>query len=84
MAVFGANAFCRRVAFSENASQAAQENSVDTAGKQTHQIGDILRKVNGFVFLTCMCGIKLKVPPNYKPDKVRCPRCKKIVDIPNK
>ena len=39
MAVFGANAFRRRVAFSENASQAAQENSVDTAGKQAHQIG---------------------------------------------
>ena len=49
--------------------------------KQMHQIGDIMRMVNGFVFLTCVCGLTLKVPPNYKHDKVKCPRCKKILDI---
>ncbi len=52
--------------------------------KQLHQVGDIMRKVNGFVFLTCVCGLKLKVPPNFKADKVRCPRCKKIISVPNR
>ncbi len=50
--------------------------------KQMHQIGDIMRQVNGFVFLTCLCGIKLKVPPNFKGEKIKCPRCKKILDLP--
>ena len=49
--------------------------------KQLHQIGDIMRKVNGFLFLTCVCGLKLKVPPNYKGRQVRCPKCKNILDL---
>ena len=50
--------------------------------EQMHQIGDIMRMVNGFIFLTCVCGLKLKVPPNYKADKIKCPRCKRILDLP--
>ena len=52
--------------------------------KQMRQVGDIMRKVNGFLFLTCLCGLKLKVPPNYKPGNVACPRCKRKLDIPGK
>lgn len=49
--------------------------------KQLHQVGDIMRRVNNFVFLTCLCGLKLKVPPNYKGDKVNCPRCKRTLEL---
>jgi heat shock protein HtpX len=49
---------------------------------QMRQVGDIMRKVNQFVFLTCLCGLVLKIPPNYKSDKVQCPRCKRILDLP--
>jgi heat shock protein HtpX len=51
---------------------------------QMRQVGDIMRQINQFVFLTCLCGLKLKIPPNYKSDKVQCPRCKRILDLPNK
>jgi heat shock protein HtpX len=59
---------------------------------QMRQVGDIMRKVNQFVFLTCLCGLKLKIPPNwrkpshsgFKADKVKCPRCKRILDLPAK
>lgn len=50
--------------------------------KQMRQIGDIMRKVNNFVFLTCACGLKLKIPPNFKAPKVKCPRCSNTLDIP--
>lgn len=43
--------------------------------KQIHEIGDIMRRVNGFAFLTCLCGLKLKVPPNFQGGSVPCPRC---------
>lgn len=43
---------------------------------QMHQIGDIMRMVNGFIFLTCSCGLKFKIPPNFKGDHVVCPKCK--------
>ncbi len=48
---------------------------------QMHQIGDIIRQVDGFVFLTCACGLKFKIPPNYKKDKVVCPKCKRKHDL---
>jgi len=51
---------------------------------QMRQVGDIMRRVNHFVFLTCLCGLKLKIPPNYKADKVKCPRCKRTLDLPKK
>jgi heat shock protein HtpX len=48
---------------------------------QLRQVGDIMRKVNGFLFLTCVCGLKLKVPPNFKADTVKCPRCSHALDV---
>jgi len=49
---------------------------------QMHQVGDIMRMVNGFIFLTCVCGLKLKIPPNYKHPNVKCPRCSKTLPLP--
>jgi heat shock protein HtpX len=51
---------------------------------QMRQVGDIMRRVNQFVFLTCACGLKLKIPPNYKSNEVICPRCNRKLDIPAK
>ncbi len=51
---------------------------------QMRQVGDIMRKVNQFVFLTCVCGLKLKIPPNFKANKVKCPKCHKTLDLPHK
>jgi heat shock protein HtpX len=46
-----------------------------------HQIGDIMRKVNGFSFLNCPCGLNLKVPPNFRSQTVSCPRCKRALSL---
>jgi heat shock protein HtpX len=50
--------------------------------KQLRQVGDLMRKVNGFLFLTCVCGLKLKIPPNYKHNRVACPKCKREHSLP--
>ncbi len=60
----------------------AEDKKKQKLQKQMHQIGDIMRKVNGFIFLTCVCGLKLKLPPNFKAKNVKCPRCKKNLDLP--
>ncbi len=52
--------------------------------KQMRQVGDIMRKVNEFVFLTCLCGLKLKIPPNFKAHNVKCPRCRRTLEVPRK
>jgi len=61
--------------------EAAKKERLD---KQMRQVGDIMRRVNQFIFLTCACGLKLKIPPNFKSNKVNCPRCNKSLDIPSK
>jgi len=50
--------------------------------KQMHQVADIMRKVNGFIFLTCLCGLNLKIPPNFNRPAVNCPRCHRELQIP--
>ncbi|MFZ0033491.1 MAG: M48 family metallopeptidase [Sedimentisphaerales bacterium] len=69
------------IALREAGEQAKKEQRLET---QMRQVGDIMRKVNQFVFLTCLCGLKLKIPPDFKSDKVQCPRCKRILDLPQK
>jgi heat shock protein HtpX len=49
-----------------------------TKAQQHIRIGDFIRQTQGFTFISCPCGITLKMPPNLKTDKVICPRCKKI------
>ena len=47
------------------------EGRVDRA----RQVTDMLRRMDRFIFLTCPCGTKLKVPPAYAGKTVKCPRC---------
>ena len=46
------------------------------------EFGDIIRAVNGFVFLTCACGLKIKMPPGFKSTDLTCPRCRKKLTVP--
>lgn len=55
-----------------------EPKSTQTAKAQARQVGDLMRKVSQFVFVTCPCGLTMKIPPNYKGDTVQCPRCKTI------
>jgi heat shock protein HtpX len=69
------------IAIREADVKAKKEQRTET---QMRQVGDIMRKVNQFIFLTCACGLKLKIPPNFKSKKVDCPRCRKTLDLPSK
>ena len=62
----------------------AQEQKKEKAQQQMRQVGDIIRRVNQFVFLTCACGLTLKIPPNFKHNSVACPRCKRRLELPRK
>ncbi len=50
--------------------------------KSLRDVKDILHKAAGYGLLTCVCGIKMKIPPNFEHKKVRCPRCKRVYDVP--
>jgi len=44
--------------------------------KQTKRdTGDIMMKVNNYSFIDCSCGLKIKIPPDFKKKELFCPRC---------
>ena len=45
--------------------------------------GDIIRAINGFAFINCSCGMKIKTPPEIGVDTITCPRCGQIHNIPD-
>ena len=63
-------------------ARAASPESKKDSRQQMRQATDALRKINDFLFLSCVCGLQLKLPPNFKHDKLKCPRCHKDVAVP--
>jgi heat shock protein HtpX len=49
---------------------------------EIRDVMDLMRAVNGFAFLVCACGLKIKVPPDFHEPKIVCPRCKRENEIP--
>lgn len=53
------------------------------AGKSSQrQAGDLVRAVNQFAFLYCTCGLKIKLPPDFKKESLNCPRCNREIRVP--
>lgn len=63
-----------------------KEEKRDDAGRDRktnrRTLGDLMMTVNRFAFITCACGLKLKVPPDYKKRWITCPKCGRRHDLP--
>jgi heat shock protein HtpX len=62
--------------------RAADSRSAKSPKEQLRDAGDLLRKVNSFLFLPCVCGLKIKVPPDYNHDSIECPKCHRTLTVP--
>jgi heat shock protein HtpX len=45
------------------------------ASNTKRNTGDLMMAVNNYTFITCACGLKIKVPPDYKKPEILCPKC---------
>ncbi|MBN1864996.1 MAG: M48 family metallopeptidase [Victivallales bacterium] len=45
--------------------------------RQTREATDILHRLNHFAFISCPCGVRLKIPPQFNKPICKCPRCGK-------
>jgi len=43
--------------------------------ERTRQTSDLMWRLGNYKTITCDCGTKLRVPPNFKEPAVRCPHC---------
>lgn len=60
----------------------AKPGAKPPASNKKRDMADIIRAVDQFAFLSCVCGLKLKIPPDYNKSTVSCPRCSKSLDVP--
>lgn len=45
------------------------------ARQQKRILGDLMMTVSNFAFITCTCGLKIKMPPEFNKDEIICPKC---------
>jgi len=50
--------------------------------EQAREVSDLVDRMAEYLFLACACGVRIKVPPDFKRDKVSCPRCGREHAIP--
>jgi len=50
--------------------------------KEKRTLGDLMMTINKYAFIVCACGLKMKVPPDYKEKSITCPRCGRKNEIP--
>ncbi|MFC1554766.1 M48 family metallopeptidase [candidate division KSB1 bacterium] len=50
--------------------------------KGMRDVGDLMMKMNQYAFLACACGLKLKIPPDFKRKEVACPKCSRKHEVP--
>jgi heat shock protein HtpX len=64
-------------------SSELSQTSFETDKLVKREVGDLMMRLNNFVFINCNCGIKLKVPPDFKSNNITCPKCGRIHNISN-
>ena len=46
-----------------------------TQKQSQRNVGDLIMKLNDYSFINCPCGVRIKIPPDYRKKVVHCPRC---------
>jgi predicted RNA-binding Zn-ribbon protein involved in translation (DUF1610 family) len=64
--------------------KASADREAAKSGKaRSRDVGDLMRAVNEYAFLACVgCGLKIKIPPDFKRESFPCPRCRTEVSVP--
>jgi len=43
--------------------------------QRTRETSDVMWRLSNYNTITCDCGAKLRVPPNFKESRIKCPHC---------
>ncbi|MES0329617.1 MAG: M48 family metallopeptidase [Dehalococcoidales bacterium] len=72
--IAAAGAVGLRGAKAEEPTQVKEPSHVE----RTRETADMLYRLNKYKTITCACGTKLKVPPRFKDNTIRCPHCGRV------
>ncbi len=57
------------------ARQAAAAEPQPERVERVRETSDLMWKMSHYDLVNCQCGTKVRVPPNYKGNTIRCPHC---------
>ena len=49
--------------------------------QRARETSDVMWRLSDYKTITCDCGAKLRVPPNFKESQIKCPRCGKTHQV---
>jgi len=52
----------------------ASEKEIDRS-EMARETSDLLWKLGDYTIVSCQCGTRLKIPPQFQGDSIRCPHC---------
>ena len=54
------------------------KSPVENLTNSKREVGDLIMKMNDYKFIDCSCGLRIKIPPDYKNNAITCPRCGRV------
>ncbi len=63
---------------SASTAEAVGKESKSEKIERTREVSDVMLRLNNYKTIQCDCGTKLKIPPAFQGQQVRCPRCGQI------
>lgn len=58
-----------------------EKESKKQAIEQAREVGDLFDRLAHFLFIPCACGVRIKIPPDFKRRKIPCPHCGRKHDL---
>jgi heat shock protein HtpX len=55
--------------------QAAASEPETQKVERVRETSDLMWKMSNYGLVNCQCGTKIRMPPNYKGNTIRCPHC---------
>lgn len=52
--------------------------------ERARETSDVLWRFSDYSLINCDCGTKLRVPPTFKADSIRCPHCGRVHPVPGR
>ena len=51
--------------------------------ERVREVADIVDRMADYLMIACVCGVRIKLPPEWKRASISCPRCGVEHDVPH-
>jgi heat shock protein HtpX len=60
----------------------ADQGPLEDPASRAHAALDLIDAMAGYTSVLCLCGLRVKTPPESNAAHIGCPRCGRVLDVP--